>query len=105
MAVLGPLRRPCLRGLGRCIPTSYHSGMSIQIAVRLPDEQVAYIDSQVAAGRASSRADLITKLLVRERRRQRALDDIETMRTSGYAGNPGLAHIARATSGRALELD
>ncbi len=79
--------------------------MSTQIAVRLPDEQVAYIDSQVAAGRASSRADLIAKLIVRERRRQRALEDIETMKAAGYAGNPDLARVAQATSGRILGVD
>lgn len=79
--------------------------MSTQIAVRLPDEHVAYIDSQVAAGRASSRADLIAKLLVRERRRQRALDDLEKMKAAGLTGNPDLAEVPTATSRRALDLD
>jgi Arc/MetJ-type ribon-helix-helix transcriptional regulator len=78
--------------------------MSTQIAIRLPDEQVAYIDSQVAAGRASSRADLIARLVVRERRRLRALDDIETLKAAGLAGNPDLAEVPAATSRRPLEI-
>jgi Arc/MetJ-type ribon-helix-helix transcriptional regulator len=79
--------------------------MSRQIAVRLPDEQVAYIDSQVAAGHASSRADLITKLVARERRRQRALDDIEKLTAAGLTGNPELAGVPGATSRRPLDFD
>ena len=34
--------------------------MSRQIAVRLPDELVAYVDEAVAAGRVKSRAELVT---------------------------------------------
>jgi Arc/MetJ-type ribon-helix-helix transcriptional regulator len=79
--------------------------MSTQIAIRLPDDQVAYIDSQVAAGRASSRADLIAGLVVRERRRRRALDDIDKLKAAGLAGNPDLDEIAAATSRRPLEID
>jgi len=79
--------------------------MSTQIAIRLPDEHVAYIDSQVAAGHASSRADLIARLLVRERRRERALADIEKMKAAGLAGYPDLAEVAVATSRRPMGLD
>lgn len=77
--------------------------MSTQIAVRLPDEQVAYIDAEVAAGRASSRADLIDRLLAKERRRQRALEDLEKMRAAGLAGNPDLAGIPAATADRRID--
>jgi len=38
-------------------------GMTIKITVRLPDEQVRYIDQQVAAGIAKSRADAIARAL------------------------------------------
>jgi Arc/MetJ-type ribon-helix-helix transcriptional regulator len=37
--------------------------MTIQITVRLPDEQVRYLDRQVAAGTARSRADAIARAL------------------------------------------
>jgi len=42
--------------------------MTIQIAIRLPDELVAYIDSHIAAGDATSRADMVTRALEHERR-------------------------------------
>ena len=37
--------------------------MTIQITVRLPDEQVRYLDTEVAAGRAVSRAAAIARAL------------------------------------------
>lgn len=76
--------------------------MSIQIAVRLPDEQVAFLDAEVAAGRATSRADLIERLLAQERRRARALADLEKLRAAGLAGNPDLADVAAATADRRI---
>ena len=44
--------------------------MSTQIAVRLPDEMVAYLDAEVAAGRVPSRAAFVTSALEREIMRQ-----------------------------------
>jgi Arc/MetJ-type ribon-helix-helix transcriptional regulator len=79
--------------------------MTTQIAVRLPDEQVKFLDAQVAAGRVASRAELIARLLAREVRRQRALADIERMRAAGVHGNPDLEGLAAATGRRALDLD
>jgi Arc/MetJ-type ribon-helix-helix transcriptional regulator len=40
--------------------------MSTQIAVRLPDELVAYVDRAVAEGRVRSRAELVTRLIERD---------------------------------------
>jgi Arc/MetJ-type ribon-helix-helix transcriptional regulator len=51
-------------------------GMTIQITVRLPDEQVHYIDQQVAAGIAKSRADAIARAL-RDAQDERDLQVIE----------------------------
>jgi Arc/MetJ-type ribon-helix-helix transcriptional regulator len=51
--------------------------MSTQIAVRLPDEMVAFIDELVAHGDASSRAAVVTRALDRERRRLLAERDAE----------------------------
>jgi Arc/MetJ-type ribon-helix-helix transcriptional regulator len=87
------------------IPIWYHDGMTTQIAVRLPDEQVQFLDDQVAAGRAASRAALITRLLAREVRRERALADLERMRAAGVHGNTDLDGLAAATGHRSLELD
>lgn len=50
--------------------------MTKQIAVRLPDELVSFIDHVVQEGKASSRADLVFRALERERRRFIAERDI-----------------------------
>lgn len=71
--------------------------MSKQIAVRLPDEISAFIDSEVTSGRAASRAAVVTRALEREMRRQRALRDVEILKqTPGGDDLDGLAeHAAR----------
>ncbi len=79
--------------------------MTIQIAVRLHDDMVSYLDAQVASGRARSRAQLIGYLVAREARRQRAVEDIEIMKRAGAMGYPDLAGIAEATAYRPLDLD
>lgn len=59
--------------------------MTIQIAVRLPDEMVAFLDRSVAAGTAPSRAALVATALEREMRRQVAAADAELLRERGAA--------------------
>ena len=49
--------------------------MSKQIAVRLPDELVRFVDELVSEGKASSRAAVVTRALQRERRRESAAHD------------------------------
>lgn len=49
--------------------------MSTQIAVRLPDELVRFLDDLVSDGRATSRADVVARALRRERRRELAARD------------------------------
>jgi Arc/MetJ-type ribon-helix-helix transcriptional regulator len=49
--------------------------MSTQIAVRLPDDVVAFIDDLVSGGEASSRAQVVARALERERRRRGAERD------------------------------
>lgn len=49
--------------------------MSKQIAVRLPDDMVSFIDDLVADGTAQSRAEVVARALQRERRRQIAAKD------------------------------
>jgi Arc/MetJ-type ribon-helix-helix transcriptional regulator len=49
--------------------------MTIQIAVRLPDEIVAFVDEQVASGAATSRAAVVARALAREQRREAAEHD------------------------------
>jgi Arc/MetJ-type ribon-helix-helix transcriptional regulator len=49
--------------------------MSTQIAVRLSDELVAFVDGQVQSGSATSRAAVVAHALERERRRLAAERD------------------------------
>jgi Arc/MetJ-type ribon-helix-helix transcriptional regulator len=49
--------------------------MSTQIAVRLPDSMVEFLDRLVAEGRAPSRASVVERALAREFRRQIAARD------------------------------
>lgn len=60
-------------------------GMSTQIAVRLPDEMVAFLDHAVATGKASSRATLVASAVEREMRRQAAEHDAQVLREHGSA--------------------
>ena len=61
------------------------SPVSPQIAVRLPDQRVAFLDSSVASGRAPSRAALVASALEREMRRLLAEQDAQILRTGGAA--------------------
>lgn len=71
--------------------------VSTQIAVRLPDELVAYVDEAVASGRARSRAELVARLLARDARRHRAEQDLRRLVQRGAVRDAvGLA-IAEAT--------
>jgi Arc/MetJ-type ribon-helix-helix transcriptional regulator len=80
-------------------------GMSTHIAVRLPDELVAYVDQAVAAGRARSRADLVSRLLARDARRQRAEDDLQRLIEGGSLRNTEALAMALATSGTPVDDD
>ncbi len=60
--------------------------MSTQIAVRLPDAQVAFLDREVSQGHARSRAELVSKALCRLERERVAVHDLEVIIASG--GNP-----------------
>ncbi len=64
-----------------CIPQRYHCWVSMQIAVRLPEELVEFIDRLVADGRAPSRAAVVSQALQRERRRELAARDAAILAT------------------------
>ncbi len=72
--------------------------MSTQIAVRLPDELVAYVDRAVAEGRVRSRAELVARLIERDARRQRAEEDLSVLAGKGLVRDPEALAIARATA-------
>jgi len=58
---------------------------TVQIAIQLPDDMVAFLDKSVAAGNAPSRAALVTRALEREMRRQAAEHDATILREQGTA--------------------
>jgi Arc/MetJ-type ribon-helix-helix transcriptional regulator len=57
--------------------------MSTQIAVRLPDDLVKFVDHLVETGRGASRVTVITRALERERRRETAVQDAAIYAGSG----------------------
>lgn len=59
--------------------------MRTQIAVRLPEEMVAFLDKAVADGKATSRAALVSAAVEREMRRQAAETDAAILRKDGAA--------------------
>jgi len=59
--------------------------MSTQIAVRLPDAMVAFLDQRVADGKAPSRAALVASAVEREMRRLIAEQDAQVLRAQGAA--------------------
>jgi Arc/MetJ-type ribon-helix-helix transcriptional regulator len=71
--------------------------MSKQIAVRLPDELVDFVDERVGAGAGRSRAAVVTCALERERRRVIAARDVEILAQAGP--DPELAGLAEHTVG------
>jgi len=71
--------------------------MTKQIAVRLPDELVEFVDGIVESGREPSRAAVVTHALERERRRLAAERDAEILSASGP--DPELAGLAEYAAG------
>jgi Arc/MetJ-type ribon-helix-helix transcriptional regulator len=76
--------------------------MSKQIAVRLPDELVEFVDRAVASGAARSRASVVTQALERERRRAAAERDVEILAHTGP--DPELAGLAEYAAKLPSEL-
>ena len=73
--------------------------MSTQIAVRLPDELVAELDSLVQSGEEPSRASIVETALVRELRRRVWVREVAilTAHGSSYEDLEGLdAYLSRS---------
>jgi Arc/MetJ-type ribon-helix-helix transcriptional regulator len=77
--------------------------MSTQIAVRLPDETVAFLDRLVREKKAASRAEIIARALERERRREMAARDAAILAESGE--DPDLAGLIRYMTGHPVDPD
>lgn len=83
------------------IPKRYHYGMSRQIAVRLPDDLVEFIDRVVQSGRATSRAAVVARAVDRERRREIAERDAAILAAVGP--DPDLDQLAEFAAITPLE--
>ncbi len=86
----------------RLVPFWYRIGMTKQIAVRLADDLVEFVDDLVEAGAGRSRAAIVTRALERERRREVAIRDATILATQGQAED--LADLAEHASRVALDL-
>lgn len=71
--------------------------MSKQIAVRLADDLVAFVDQVVDSGQQPSRAAVVARALERERRRVVAARDAEILAATGP--DPELAGLAEHAAG------
>ncbi len=73
--------------------------MTKQIAVRLPEDLVDFVDAQVRAGAVKSRADAVARALARERRRTLAAADLAILLAERGVDDPDhlddLAEFAR----------
>ena len=76
--------------------------MSKQIAVRLPDEIVEFLDVQVSEGRAKSRAVIVGRALERERRREVAARDAEILARLG--DDPDMDRLAAHVADAPIDL-
>lgn len=77
--------------------------MGKQIAVRLSDELVAFVDGVVESGEERSRAAVVTRALERERRRVAAARDIAILARAG--SDPELEGLAEHAARVPLDLD
>ena len=84
------------------IPSWYHFGITRQIAVRLPDDLVDFVDEIASAGVGRSRASVVAQALERERRRVIATRDAEILARTGP--DPELEGLAEHAAGRPSEL-
>ncbi len=75
--------------------------MSKQIAVRLPDDLVDFVDGIVGSGRDRSRAAVVTRALERERRRAMAERDAAIL--AGTGPDPDLAGLAEYARGADMD--
>ncbi|MBS9534336.1 antitoxin [Mycobacterium sp. M1] len=78
--------------------------MSTQIAVRLPDDIVGFIDKEVRGQNARNRAAVVVRALERERRRRLAERDAEILAADTAVPSdldPLAAHSARTV----LDID
>jgi Arc/MetJ-type ribon-helix-helix transcriptional regulator len=76
--------------------------MSTQIAVRLPESMVEFLDRLVAEGQAPSRASVVERALAREFRRQIAARDAAILAEAG--ADPDMGSLAEYAARTPVDL-
>jgi Arc/MetJ-type ribon-helix-helix transcriptional regulator len=80
--------------------------VTTQIAVRLTDDLVAFVDAVVAGGGASSRAAVVTRALAREQRRLAAEQDAATYAAAAAAEvHDDLDDLVAWTGAHPIDID
>ncbi len=77
--------------------------MTRQVALRLPDDLVEYVDGLVADGTASSRAIVVKRALERERRRTIAARDAAIL--AAEHDDADMQRLAEHVAGEPLDLE
>ena len=77
--------------------------MSKQIAVRLPEDIVDFVDGLVSEGKANSRAVVVNRALERERRRAVAARDVAILSRAG--DDPDMDSLADHIASAPLDLE
>ncbi|MHB8531432.1 MAG: ribbon-helix-helix domain-containing protein [Solirubrobacteraceae bacterium] len=77
--------------------------MTKQIAVRLPEELVDFVDEQVGSGAGRSRAAVVARALERDRRRASAARDAAIL--AAGPPDPELVGLAEYAAGLEREID
>lgn len=77
--------------------------MTTQIAVRLPDDVVKFMDQLVRKGKAPSRAAFVAQALEHERRRAIAARDAAIL--AGAGPDPDMDNLATYVARTPMDLD
>lgn len=104
LLVRRPHRADSARTVAPCIPCRYRGAMSKQIAVRLPEDLVDFIDREVDQRHVDTRASFVLKALERERRRLIAARDAAILAKRTTADDDFDALAAHAASAE-LDID
>ena len=79
--------------------------MTIQIAVRLSDDIVAFVDEQVSSGAAPSRAAVVARALERDRRREAADHDARVYAHTVATKPSDLDDLATWAAPQSIDID
>ncbi len=80
-----------------------HGLISKLIAIRLPEDLVAFIDTLVTEGEVSSRAAVVIRAPTHEQRRMRIAKDVEIL--SGSLNTDDFNELVAYSAGQSIDLE